>query len=90
MVKDLDSAVFELRYQPNFRVTAIYGNNRIEVQDEKGNKSIRRSVHVKIVDPAEKVIHQMPSQNALERYGRGAKLLISAKDIPDLKIQYKK
>ena len=34
LVKDPDAAVFEPRYQPNFRVTAIIGNNRIEVQDE--------------------------------------------------------
>ena len=31
LVKDPDAAVFEPRYQPNFRVTAIFGNNRIEV-----------------------------------------------------------
>ena len=34
LVKDPDAAAFEPRYQPNFRVTAIFGNNRIEVQDE--------------------------------------------------------
>ena len=34
LVKDLDAAVFEPIYQPNFRVTAIFGNNRIEVQNE--------------------------------------------------------
>ena len=34
LVKDPDAAVFEPRYQPNFRVTAIFGNNRIEVQYE--------------------------------------------------------
>ena len=39
LVKDPDAAVFEPRYQPNFRVMAIFGNNRIEVQDEKGHKS---------------------------------------------------
>ena len=45
LVKDPDSAVFETRHQPNFRVTAIFGNNRIEVQDEKGHRSVRRSSH---------------------------------------------
>ena len=35
LVKDPDSAVFEPRYQLNYRVTAIFGDNRIEVQDEK-------------------------------------------------------
>ena len=34
LVKDPDAAVFKPRYQPNFRVTAIFSNNRIEVQDE--------------------------------------------------------
>ena len=34
LVKDPDAAVFKPRYQPNFRVTAIFGNNRIEVQDK--------------------------------------------------------
>ena len=46
MVKDPDAAVFQPRYQPNYRVTAIFGNNRIEVQDEKGHKLVRRSAHV--------------------------------------------
>ena len=43
LVKDPDAAVFEPRYQPNFRVTAIFGNNRKEVQDET-----RTQVHKKI------------------------------------------
>ena len=84
LVKDPDSAVFEPRFQPNFRVTAIYGNNRIEVQDEKGNKLVRRSAHIKKIDPAEKVIQQLPPREVLENYGRSVKLLISAKDIPDV------
>ena len=49
LVKDPDAAVFEPRYQPNFRVTAIFGNNRIEVQEKRGHKSIRRSAHVKYI-----------------------------------------
>ena len=56
LVKDPDAAVSELRYQLNFRVMAIFGNNRIEVQDERGHKSIRRSAHVKYIVPSEKVI----------------------------------
>ena len=39
LVKDPDAAVFKPRYQPNFRVTLIFGNNRIEVQDERGHES---------------------------------------------------
>ena len=84
LVKDPDAAVFEPRYQPNFRVTAIFGNNRIEVQDERGHKSIRRSAHVKYIAPGEKVIQQLPSEQVLKNYGRSTKLLLAPKDIPDL------
>ena len=84
LVKDPDAAVFEPRYQPNFRVTAIFGNNRIEVQDERGHKSIRRSAHVKYIVPSEKVVKQLPSEQVLKNYGRSSKLLQADKDIPDL------
>ena len=84
LVKDPDAAVFEPRYQPNFRVTAIFGNNRIEVQDERGHKSVRRSAHVKYIDPSEKVEKQLPSEEVVKSYGRSAKLLLAPKDIPDL------
>ena len=84
LVKDPNAAVFEPRYQPNFRVTAIFGNNRIEVQDERGHKSIRRSAHVKYIAPSEKVIQQLPSEQVLKNYGRTTKLLLAPKDIPDL------
>ena len=66
LVKDPDAAVFEPRYQPNFRVTAIFGNNRIEVQDERGHKSVRRSAHVKYIDPSEKVEKQLPSEEVVK------------------------
>ena len=84
LVKDPDAAVFKPRYQLNFRVTAIFGNNRIEVQDERGHKSIRRSAHVKYIAPSEKVVKQMPSEEVLRNYGRSLKLLLAEKDIPDL------
>ena len=84
LVKDPDAAVFEPRYQLNFRVTAIFGNNRIEVQDECRHKSIRRSAHVKYIEPSEKVIQQLPSEQKLKNYGRSLKLFLTAKDIPDL------
>ena len=87
MVKDPDAAVFQPRYQPNYRVTAIFGNNRIEVQDEKGHKSVRRSAHIKSIEPKAKMAAQLPSAEALKQYGRGAKLLITHKDIPDLHFQ---
>ena len=72
---------------PNYRVTAIYGRNRIEVQDEKGNKSVRRAAHVKICEPVDKVIHQLPPQAVYEQYGRRSKLLIHPKDVPEVPLQ---
>ena len=84
LVKDPDAAVFEPRYQPNFRVTAIFGKNRIEVQEERGHKSVRRSAHVKYIEPSEKVEKQLPSKEIIKNYGRSAKLLLAPRDIPDL------
>ena len=65
-------------------MTAIFGNNRIEVQDERGHKSVRRSAHVKYIDPSEKVEKQLPSEEVVKNYGRSAKLLLAPRDIPDL------
>ena len=84
LVKDPDSAVFEPKYQPNYRVTAIFGQNRIEVQDEKGHKSVQWSAHVKYVEPSEKIVHQLPSKELLQKYSRSPKVLLAEKDIPDL------
>ena len=77
LVKDPNAAVFEPRYQPNFRVMAIFGNNRIEVQDEKGHKSLRRSAHVKYIAPSEKVIQQLPSETSSEKLRKKYKVIIS-------------
>ena len=84
LVKDPETAVFEPRYQLNFRVRAIFGNNRIEVQDERGHKSIRRSPHVKYIAPSEMVVKQLPSEQVLKNYGRSSKLLLAEKNIPNL------
>ena len=89
LVKDPDAAVFEPRYQPNFRVTAIFGNNRIEVQDERGHKSVRRSAHVKYIAPSEKVVNQLPMEQVVKNYVRSSKLLLPEKDIPDLEFNVK-
>ena len=89
LVKDPDAAVFEPRYQPNFRVTAIFGNNRIEVQDERGHKSVRRFAHVKYIEPSEKVEKQLPTEEMVKNYGRTSKLLLAEKDIPDLHFDVK-
>ena len=84
LVKDPDAAVFKPRYLPNFRVTAIFSNNRIEVQDECGHKCIRRSAHIKYIEPSEKIVQQLPSEKVLKNYGRSSKLLLAVKDIPNL------
>ena len=84
LVKDPDSAVFEPRYLPNYRIIAIHGKNRIEVEDEKGHKSVRRSGHVKPCHPAAKVCHQLPPREVYEQYGRTSKLLIHPKDVPHI------
>ena len=81
LVKDPESAVFEPRYMPNYRVTAIFGRNRIEVQDEKGNKSVRRAAHVKVCQPVDRVINQLPPQTVYEQYGR------TSKDVPHIPLQ---
>ena len=87
LVKDPESAVFEPRYMPNYRVTAIFGRNRIEVQDERGNKSVRGAAHVKVCHPMDKVINQLPPQAVYEQYGRTSKLLIHPKDVPQVPLQ---
>ena len=89
LVKDPDAAVFEPRYQPNFRVTGIFGNNKIEVQDERGHKYVRRSAHVKYIEPSEKVEKQLPNGEVVKKYGRTSKLLLAEKDIPDLHFDVK-
>ena len=84
LVKDPESAAFDPKYMPNYRVTAVYGRNRIEVQDEKGSKSVRRAAHVKRCEPVDKVVAQLPPQVVYEQYGRASKLLIHPKDVPDV------
>ena len=84
LAKDPDSAVFKPKYQPNYRVTAIFGDDRIEVQDEKGHKSIWRSSHVKYVEPSEKIVYQLPGKEMLSKYRRSSKALLTTKDIPDI------
>ena len=87
LVKVPDLAMCEPRYMPNYRIVAIHCKNRIEVQDEKGHKSIRRSGHVKLCHPAEKVCHQLLSQEVYEQYGRTSKLLIHPRDIPHIPLE---
>ena len=85
-VRDPDSGVFEPRYSPNYRVVAIHGANRIEVQDEKGHKSVRRAGHLKRIDPVDKICQQLPPEEVYKQFGRANKLLLHPKDVPDIKL----
>ena len=84
-VRDPDSGVFEPRYSPNYRVIAIHGANRIEVQDKKGHRSVRRTGHVKRVEPVDKVCQQLPPEEVYRQFGRASKLLLHPNDVPDVK-----
>ena len=88
-IRDPDSGVFEPRYSPNYRIIAIHGANRIEVQDEKGHKSVRRAGHVKRIDPVDKICQQLPPEEVYKQFGRASKLLLHPKDVPDIKLQGK-
>ena len=67
-VRDPDSGVFEQWYSPNYRIIAIHGANRIEVQDEKGHKSVRRAGHVKRIDPVDKICQQLPPEEVYKQF----------------------
>ena len=85
LVRDPDSPVFHPKYLPNYRVKEIHGNNRIVVQDEKGNVSTRRASHVKKCPLKDKIAMMVPTDTEYSQFGRPAKLLIHPKDVPDLK-----
>ena len=85
LVRDPDSPVFHPKYLPNYRVKEIHGNNRIVVQDEKGNLSTRRASHVKKCPLKDKIAMMVPTDAEYSQFGRPAKLLIHPKDVPDLK-----
>ena len=88
-VRHPDSGVFEQRYSPNYWIIAIHGANRIEVQDEKGHKSVRRAGHVKRIDPVDKICQQLPPEEVYKQFWRASKLLLHPKDVPDIKLQEK-
>ena len=45
---------------------------------------------MKYIEPKEKVVQQLPSKEILQNYGRSSKLLITAKDIPNLQFNVEK
>ena len=48
---------------------------------------MRRAAHVKICEPVDKVINQLPPQTVYEQYGRSSKLLIHPRDVPEVPLQ---
>ena len=85
-IRDPDSGVFEPCYSLNYRIIAIHGANRIEVQDEKGHRSVRRVGHVKRIEPVDKVCQQLPPEEVYKQFGRASKLLLHPKDVPDVRL----
>ena len=81
--------VVEPRYSPNYRIIAIHGANRIEVQDEKGQKSVRRAGHVKRIEPVDKVCQQLPPEEVYKQFGRASKLLLHPTDVPYIMLMEK-
>ena len=78
--------MFEPHYSPNYQIITIHGANRIEVQDEKGHRSVRRAGHVKRIEPVDKVCQQLLPEEVYKQFGRASKLLLHPKDVPDVKL----
>ena len=89
LVRDVTSGPFAPRYNPNYRVVAIHGPNRIMVRDEKGNETVRRASHLKVCDPKEKIVAMIPEYDEYNSFGRSTKLLLHTKDVPDLQFTSK-
>ena len=54
------------------------------MKDESGKTSLRRASNVKKIDPVEKVVQQIPTEQAFRDFRRATKLLLDPKKIPDL------
>ena len=76
-VRDPDSGVFKPIYSLNYQIIAIHGANRIEVQDEKGHKSVRGAGHMKRIEPVDKVCQQLPPEEMYKQFGRASELFTS-------------
>ena len=84
LVRDVTSGAFAPRYMPNYRIVEFHGPNRIVVRDEKGNESMRRSFHLKVCEPKDKIAAMTPDVDEYKKLGRNTKLLLHPKDAPDL------
>ena len=86
LTKDINTNVFDPKFTPDFRVVAIYGPNNIKVKDAAGKTQVRRAAHLKLMDPVDRVISQLPAKETFEKFGRNCKVQLPVKNIPDLQI----
>ena len=86
LVRNINSGVFKMKYSPNNRIIAIYGNNHIAVKAPDGKVQVWHRGHIKKIDPVDKVISLVPSAEDFEKFGRKTKLLIHPDNIPDANI----
>ena len=86
LVRDINLGVFELKYSPNYRIIAFYGNNHIAVKAPDGKVQVQCRGHIKKIGPVDKVILLLPSTEDYQKFGRKTKLLIHPDNIPDTNI----
>ena len=86
LVRNINSVVFKLKYSPNYRIIAIYGNYHIAVKAPDGKVQVRCRGHIKKIDPVDKVISLVPNAKDFEQFGRKTKFLIHPDNIPDTNI----
>ena len=82
LVRDHTSKSFEAKYKPDYRVIGFKGQNTVVLKDSEGSISEQHLSNVKFVEPVDRVIAQIPTQNTA---GRQAKFRLSKDNIPDLK-----
>ena len=86
LAKDINTNVFDPKFTPDFRIVAIYGPNNIKIKDASGKTQVRRAAHLKLMDPVDRVISQLPAKETFEKFGRNCKVQLPVKNIPDVQI----
>ena len=81
LLKDHTAGPFESKYKGDYRVVAIKGN-QVELVPSIGGETFRAHItHVKPIEPADRVISQIPDYAA---FGRKHKLRLNPDHVPDL------
>ena len=80
LIKDHTAKAWDPKYQDNYRVVNIFGNNVI-VKDAKGKRKTAHVKDVKKMDVADLILAKLPDESARIR---PAKLVINPHNIPDL------